>query len=331
MCVILIDLKPTNGQEPDDIAACHMKISIVTTLFNSEPYVAAFYERAIVAASRITDDVELIFVNDGSSDRAMEILLEKQKVDRRIVIVDLSRNFGHHRALMTGLEQASGDMVFLCDSDLEEAPELIITLWEARTASEDIDVWYGVQDVRKGGWFEKLSGAIWYKLFALMIAVPYPANSATARLMTRRYVDAVLSHPERELELWGVFALTGFEQHGVEISKSHKGSSSYNLTRKLRMAVDSITSISSAPLVGLFVLGLFITAIAAAYIVYLLALGLIYDEIPEGWVTTVISIWFVGGLIIFSLGVIGIYLSKMFREIKSRPRTIIRKIYRVDP
>lgn len=308
-----------------------MKLSVVTTLYRSEAYVSEFLERISSSAGRFFKDIEFIFVNDGSTDRAVDILLKKQKSEPRITVIDLSRNFGHHRALMTGLRHSDGDFVFMIDSDLEERPELIETYWSEHQKKPLADVIYGVQARRKGAWFERISGRIWYRLFSLISSIDYPADTLTARLMTRRYVDAVLLHSERELELRGVLALAGFEQQPVVVDKGSKGQSSYTLGLKLRIVADSITSFSSAPLVGLFLLGLLMTGVSMAVVIYLIAIRLIYNHILEGWVSTVVSIWFVGGLIIFSLGVIGIYLAKMFLEIKGRPLTIIRKIHKVGP
>jgi len=305
-----------------------MKITAVTTLYCSEPYVQEFYQRVVAAIKNVTGDYELIFVNDGSPDRALQIVLDIQKHDKNVVAIDLSRNFGHHRAMMTGLQHSSGDYVFLIDSDLEEKPELFNVFWEELKGSEDVDVIYGVQHKRKGNWMERVSGRLWYLLFSALADIDYPADSLTARLMSKRYVESVVKFDEKELELWGVFVLTGFNQKSVTITKGNKGSTTYSLSKKVKMMVNSVTSFSSTPLVSFFVLGLAMTLVAAAFIVYLLVQRFIYDEVVEGWTSTLVSLWFIGGLLIFSLGVIGIYLSKMFLEIKNRPLTIIRRIHR---
>ena len=307
-----------------------MQLSVVTTLFHSEHHVEEFHGRMVAAASAITDDFEIIYVNDGSPDQALQRVLALQKHDSRVVAVDLSRNFGHHRALMTGFQQARGEHVFMIDSDLEEAPELLSDYWAVVRDAAEFDVVYGVQEQRKGGWFERVSGRLWYRLFSLLSSIDYPADGVTARLMSRRYVDAVIRYPETQLELWGIFVLAGFEQRAIQVTKGSKGTSTYSFSRKLRMMVDSITSFSSIPLVASFILGLLMTAVSFGFIVWLLVQRFIYDEIIEGWTSTLISIWFIGGLILFSLGIIGIYLAKMFLEIKNRPLTVIRKVHRIS-
>ena len=287
-----------------------------------------FCERMVAAVTKVTNDYEVIFVNDGSPDRSLQMVLQMQERDKNVVAIDLSRNFGHHRAIMTGLKHSRGDYVFLIDSDLEEIPELFNLCWHELSGCKDIDVVYGVQSKRKGGFFERVSGQLWYFLFSVLADIEYPANSLTARLMSRSYVDNVIKFDEKELELWGVFVLTGFNQRALAISKGNKGSTTYTFSRKVNMMVNSITSFSSRPLVFFFLLGLIITLVAFGVVVYLLVLRFIYKEIVEGWTSTLVSIWFIGGLLVFSLGVIGLYLSKMFMEIKNRPLTIIRKIHR---
>ncbi|MBI5664356.1 MAG: glycosyltransferase family 2 protein, partial [Nitrospirae bacterium] len=142
-----------------------MKLSIVTTLYYSEPYIAEFYERISTAAQRITDDYELILVNDGSPDESLSAALALYEKDKRVIVIDFAKNFGHHKAIMTGLSYAQGDYVFLIDSDLEEQPENLDLFWNELHAAPNIDVVYGTQYKRKGGWFEKITGNIFYKLF----------------------------------------------------------------------------------------------------------------------------------------------------------------------
>lgn len=136
-----------------------MKISIVTTLYRSAPYIREFHRRAIETARKITDDLELIMVNDGSPDDSLEVALQLQSSDPCVVVVDLSRNFGHYKAIMTGLAYASGDLVFLIDSDLEEQPEDLALFYE-RFRQGDCDVVYGVQQARRGGFLERAGGTV---------------------------------------------------------------------------------------------------------------------------------------------------------------------------
>jgi putative glycosyltransferase len=304
-----------------------VKLSIVTTLYCSAPYVREFYARASAAARRLTEDFEIVFVNDGSPDDAFAQVIELHRGDARVVGIDLSRNFGHYKAIMTGLSFARGERVFLLDCDLEEDPELL-SQFAAEMDSRGCDVVYGVQAMRKGGWFERSSGALFYWLFNRLSPVRVTANQTTARLMTRRYVRSLLRFREREIFLIGLWALAGYEQAPVSVVKGSRGQTTYTLRRKLSVLVNSITSFSNLPLAGIFYCGLAISALALCYLVFLVVKWSMQDEPVVGWTSVIASIWLLGGMMISFLGVIGIYLSKMFAETKRRPYTLVREVWR---
>ena len=198
-------------------------------------------------------------------------------------VVDLARNFGHHKAMMTGLRHARGELVFLIDSDLEEDPELL-TAFAATldTAAGDVDVVYGVQQERRGDWFERWSGWVFFKLFNLLSDYPIPENLVTVRLMTRRYVSALLSHGEREMMIAGLWALTGFRQVPFAVTKHSRSKTTYSLRRKIALLVNSITSFSNRPLVFIFYLGLAIGALAAMAAVYLVIRRVFFGDPAAG-------------------------------------------------
>lgn len=303
-----------------------MMLSIVTTLYNSAPYLEEFCDRVCAAASQITPDFEIILVNDGSPDNSLDLALELYRKDSRVRIVDLSRNFGHHKAIMTGLSHARGDLVFLLDSDLEEEPELLHNFYDEmkRTGA---DVVFGVQEQRKGKPFERVSGSLYFKVFNLFSTHQIPTNHITARLMTGAYVAALIGHQEREFVLSGLWALTGFQQVPLIVRKHDKGTSSYSLRRKIAHLVNAITSFSNKPLVLIFYLGCFIVLLSSIAATDLIVRKLFFGALLEGWASLVISIWLLGGLTIFCLGVIGIYLAKVFIEVKQRPYTIVKHTY----
>ena len=182
-----------------------MKLSIVATLYQSAPHIIEFHQRASIAASQLVgEDYEIVLVNDGSPDNSLNLAVQLTESDGHVVVVDLSRNFGHHKAMMTGLMNSKGERIFLIDSDLEEEPEFL-SAFADRMQSERCDVVYGIQQQRKGNWFERLSGRLFYRLFNSLAGLALPENLVTARLMTRRYVDALLLHKERELMLAGIW------------------------------------------------------------------------------------------------------------------------------
>ena len=190
-----------------------MKLSIVTTLYRSAASIEEFYRRTIKAAEKIAGDIELVMVNDGSPDNSLDLALELQKHDARVIVVDLSRNFGHHKALMTGLAHASGDLVFLIDSDLEEQPE-DLALFHARMAADDCDVVYGVQKARRGSAFERMTGGMFFAILDMLGDRPVPRNLVTSRLMRRDYVNALIRHRDREFVMSDLWQVTGFRQVG---------------------------------------------------------------------------------------------------------------------
>jgi putative glycosyltransferase len=303
-----------------------MKLSVVTTLYRSAAYLPAFYERVSREAQRLTDDYELVFVNDGSPDYSLAVALELYRADPRVRVVDLSRNFGHHQAMMAGLATAQGDLVFLLDCDLEEAPELL-GQFHATLTDAEADVVYGVQDTRKGGLFERLSGRLFYAVFNWLSETRIPENLTTARLMTRRYVDALLQFGERELVISGLWVLAGFKQVPQVVTKHAKRKSSYTLGRKLDLLVNAVTSFSSRPLILVFYLGWLIMSLSGLGALALIVRVLFFGDFLAGWPSLIVSIWLMGGMIIFCLGILGIYLARVFSESKQRPRVIVRALY----
>ncbi|MFN4150109.1 MAG: glycosyltransferase family 2 protein, partial [Candidatus Sericytochromatia bacterium] len=191
-----------------------MDISVVTTLYYSENYINEFYNQIISSLKEITNDFEIIFVNDGSPDNSLEVTLELKKNDSRIKILDLSRNFGHHKAIMTGLSESKGEFVFLIDSDLEENPNLLKVFWN-EINNTDFDVIYSLQKYRKGNYFEKISGFIFYKVFNFFSYIKIPESASTCRIMKRRYIDELIKFKESDLFITGVLAATGFKQKGI--------------------------------------------------------------------------------------------------------------------
>jgi putative glycosyltransferase len=304
-----------------------MKLSIVTTLYQSARYIHEFHRRATAAAQQsVGDDYEIVFVNDGSPDNSLELAVRLTQDDRHATVIDLSRNFGHHKAMMTGLEHARGALVFLIDSDLEEEPEYLIS-FTAQMERDECDVVYGTQEKRKGGWFERWSGYWFYSVFRALTGMALPENVLTVRLMSRRYVEALLRYKEREVFLAGLWQITGFDQRAQQVIKHATSETTYTFRRKMSVLVNSVTSFSNTPLVGIFYIGVFISAVASMYIAYLVMNWLLLSKPMGGWTSIMASIWLLGGMIISFIGVIGIYLSKIFSETKQRPYTIVRQIY----
>ena len=303
-----------------------MRLSIVTTMYKSNDYVIPFYEQISEHASRITEDYEIIFVNDGCPEGSLRKATKLKEEDFRVRVVNLSRNFGHHKAMMAGLSIASGKLIFLIDIDLEESPSLLSNFYRVLSSDKDLDVVFGVQKIRKGGGFEKISGNLFYTIINKLSGIKIPQNLITARLMKREYVDALMTFTEKEFIIAGVWTLAGFNQKSVQVVKQNKGNSTYNLSKKVRLAVNLIASLSSKPMTYIFYLGVCITTFSFLFVLRLILGKLINDSMISGYTSTIVSIWLIGGIIIFSIGILGIYLATIFNEVKARPLYIIKEI-----
>jgi len=300
-----------------------MLISVVTTLYRSSPYLEEFYRRTLAALSTIDCEVEFIFVDDGSPDDSAKVARGFLSRETPVTVVELSRNFGHHRAILTGLEFARGDSVFLIDCDLEEPPELIETFYrvfeESLAAGDPADVVYAVPHRRKGGFFERAAGEWFYRVFNVLSDVQIPNNWMIARLMTDRYVRALVSHRERELFLGGLLGITGFRQVGITAEKKDKGLTDWTLSKKLRVALQAITAFSARPLWLVAGMGLLISCISVAAILYIIVGYMVFGAYLAGWASTIVTISFFGGLNLLAIGIVGLYIAQIFAEVKGRP------------
>lgn len=305
-----------------------MKLSIVATLYQSAAYVEEFCRRASAAARELVDDdYEIVLVNDGSPDNSMEVAVNLGMMDPHLIVVDLSRNFGHHKAMMAGLAQSSGSRVFLIDSDLEEEPEWLIG-FARQMEEENCDVVYGIQEKRKGGWFEQWSGWIFYHIFRWATGVNIPSNIVVARIMTRRFVDALLQHKEQEIFFAGLLFITGFEQHPQLVTKHSSSPSTYSFRMKINQTINAVVSFSNTPLRAIFYSGVLISFLSLLSVVYIVIQWLFFQKPPAGWTSVVISVWLLGGITISFLGIVGIYMAKVFSETKNRPNVIVRQIFK---
>lgn len=303
-----------------------IKLSVVATLYQSSQYLDEFYQRMVGVCENLAVPFELILVNDGSPDDSLEKAISFHHKDHRVRVIDLSRNFGHHKAIMTGLSHARGERVFLIDCDLEEPPELLMDFPQALDDDPSLDMIYGVQKKRKGGIAERVSGYLFYKVVNAMVSPPIPANILTVRVMTKRFVKALCCYQERELVFSTLVNLNGFLSKSIYVEKGSNDQTTYTLGRKFSVLVNTITSSSAKPLWLIFLLGLIITLLSFFAIVYTLFKKLVDNVEVEGWASLMMSIWFIGGVLMLSVGVIGIYLSKVFVEVKQRPYVNIRQI-----
>lgn len=305
-----------------------MKLSIVTTLYNSSKYIEEFYSKISIEAQKIKNNYEIIFVDDGSPDDSLSKAIKLCKKDSHVKVIELSKNFGHHKAIMTGLNHARGDFVFLIDSDLEEEPELLGKFWEELNKNNiDVDAVYGAQQIRKGHLFERLSGWFFYKIFNFLSEIKIPKNFLTVRLMKKNYVRNLISFKEKQIVFSILNVLNGFKVKEILVSKKHLSKTTYNFQSKIKLVFSHITASSPKFLHLAFYVGFFITINSFFFILYLIINKFIFDTTPHGWVSILSSIFLFGGLTILFLGLIGLYIAEIFIEVKNRPITIIKNIY----
>ncbi len=307
-----------------------MTLSVVTTLYKSKPFLETFLKEIIEAIQNIEiQKFELIFVNDGSPDESVAYLLERKKEISQIKVIDLSRNFGHHYAIQAGLNYASGEYVFLIDNDLETPPSVLVDYYNEIKKDTSIDVVYGYQESRKGNFIEKKAGSIFWVLINKLSDTKIPHNILTERLMTKQYVDELLRLQDANLFIGGMFYWVGFNQKGIAVKKGlREGASTYTLKRRAQLMLQAITSFSGKPLEGLFYFGLLISFSSVLFLIYLAFQKIIHeDEVQLGWTSIVAINVLILGVISTFLGLIGIYIYKIFRQVQGRPNAIIKKIY----
>lgn len=310
-----------------------VRLSLVTPCHNEKACITPFLARITQVFADLPEvTLELVFVNDGSTDSTLKRLREAMSTDSRIVIVDLSRNFGKEAALSAGLEVASGDAVVPLDADLQDPPELIpamLARWAegydvvlAHRANRDTDSWL------------KRSTAQWfYRLHNIFASVPLPDDVGDFRLMDRRVVEALHLLPESCRFMKGIFAWLGFRTTSIDYVRAPRkaGETKFKAWRLWNFALDGITSFSTVPLRIWTYLGLFCTAVTSLLALRILIRTLFFGVDVPGYASIIVAIVFLGGLQLTGIGILGEYLGRTYLEAKRRPLYIIRTIYRPEP
>ena len=299
-----------------------MHLSIVTTSYNSASTITNFFSELKKVISELNiSDYEVIVVDDGSKDETVEILKKIKENFNNLKIIILSKNYGHHKALITGLNESIGKLIFLLDSDLEENPSELKNLLKE---IENYDFVYGIQKKRAAGLITNFFGNIFYKLFNFVSSAEIPRNLMTMTLMKYKVKEELDRFKEKEIFFHGILHTIGFKKKGIIIDKTFKGKTAYTLSKKLNLFFDAITSFSSLPLKIFFYLGLIISSISAIYAIYLIFRYLSFKISVAGFTTLAVLVLFFGGLIILGIGILGIYIQKIFLEVKNRPRVTVK-------
>jgi len=305
-----------------------MTLSVIIPVYNEEENVSVIYERLTnVVAEMAMKRTEFLFVNDGSTDRTLEIIKALPSTKTDIRFIDLSRNFGHQIAITAGIDHCIGDRVVVIDADLQDPPELIKTM--SAKMDEGFDVVYAQRIKRKGeSWMKKATASIYYRLLDSITTVHIPIDTGDFRIISRRVVEALKQMPEREKFLRGQIAWLGFNQTMVEYERDERnaGLTGYTWRRLTAMAVDGITSFSNFPLKVATISGFVVSFIAFFLMLYALYSHLVLKAFEPGWTSLMLSVFFIGGIQLFSIGIIGEYIGRISNNVKQRPLYLIKQI-----
>ncbi|MBI5406278.1 MAG: glycosyltransferase family 2 protein [Nitrospirae bacterium] len=304
------------------------KISLVVPIYNEAENITPFYERASKVLDGLTPQWEIICVNDGSQDGSMALLVSLHQKDPRIKVVDLSRNFGKEIALSAGIDYVSGDILITMDADLQHPPEVITEM--IKKWHEGCEIVFAFRRSRKAeGWVKRHTSKVFYWLLGWLTDIPSHNRIGDFCLLDRRVVEALKQFQEHNRFMKGLFAWVGFKQDFVmyDMHVRNSGTTKWSYWRLWNFAIEGITSFSSVPLRVWTYVGCCIALISLIYatvlVIQTIALGI---DVP-GYASLMVGILFIGGIQLISLGIIGEYIGRIYREVKSRPLYLVKRLY----
>lgn len=308
-------------------------LSVVVPAYNEEDVLPEFHRRLGAVLDTLAVDVEIVYVNDGSTDATLALLAGLHQRDPRVVVVDLSRNFGKEVAMTAGLDFADGDAVIVIDADLQDPPELIPEMMREWQAGHDV-VLMRRRSRASETWLKKATARGFYRAIGRIGTIDIPEDVGDFRLLSRRAVAALRRFPERSRFMKGLFAWIGFPCREVMYDRDGRfaGETKWNYWRLWNFAIEGITSFSAVPLKAASYVGLVTSLAAFVYAVYVVVKTLLFGDPVPGYPTLVTLVLFLGGLQLLALGVIGEYLARMFVEVKQRPLYLVAQhLPRPDP
>ena len=302
------------------------KLTVVVPAYNESEGLRDFHARVAAVLDRLDLDTEVLYVDDGSRDDTYAVMSALRAGDRRVSTLKLSRNFGKELALTAGLDHVDADAAVVIDADLQDPPELIPTF--VQHWREGYDVVYGTRASRAGETgFKKMTASGFYRVMERLSSTPIPRDTGDFRLLSRRALDALRQLRERQRFMKGLFAWIGYRQTSVRYERDprHAGQTKWNYWRLTQLAVEGITSFSTAPLRLATWIGISASLLAFAYGVWVLAKALIWGDAVRGYPTLMLVILFLGGIQLLALGMIGEYLGRSYAESKQRPLYFIEE------
>lgn len=306
-------------------------LSVIIPVFNEQDNIEPLIKALKMVVEQLELDSEFVFINDGSRDNTLNLLVDRAAGDRRIKILNFTRNFGHQKAVMAGLDHCAGDCAVIIDADLQDPPALIkdfVEKWQM-----GYHVVFGQRIKRKGeSWFKKITASWFYRLLKCMTNIPIPVDTGDFRLIDRQVINTLRQMPEKEKFLRGLIAWTGYRSVGVPFvrEKRYSGTTKYSFSKMLKFALTGITSFSNVPLSFATFLGYIASCIAFIILIYSLIIHFFTDRSVTGWTSTIIVILFLGGVQLIVLGIIGQYIGFINEEVKKRPPYLVERKYNID-
>jgi glycosyltransferase involved in cell wall biosynthesis len=298
-------------------------ISIVVPVYGSDNTLVPLYERAVSALNQISASFELIFVDDRGPGSPWEIISKMAKSDHRVIGLRLSRNFGQHSAIMAGIDLARGRRLVIMDCDLQDRPEEIPRLWAK--AQEGHDIVVGRRVERQDGFFKRLFSKLFHRIFRYMTDQQTDATQSSFGIYSRKVVDTVKTLSEQPRIFPLLVRWSGFEIVSIDIEHNRRieGKSSYNFSRRFSLAIDAIVSYSNKPLKMCVQFGFFMAFFAFCYGAWLFIRYFLFDYTPTGWTSVMVSLFFLSGVLLFGMGILGIYIGRIFNQVKGRPLYVV--------
>jgi len=304
--------------------ATGFRLSVAIHIHNEESVLLELLQRLRAVLDRMAGGPhEIVFVDDGSTDRTFEMLAEAANEDTRIVVVSLSRNFGHQAAITAGLDYATGDAVVVMDGDLQDVSEIIPKFVEK--FQQGCDVVYAQRVRRKEPLALRICYFVFYRMMATLSDIRLPLDSGDFGLMSRRVVDQVKKMPEHHRYLRGMRSWVGFRQAGIEVERAerHSGKSKYSLMGLVKLAFDGIFAFSIVPIRAAALFGAFVMFLSSLYVLYSIYIRIFLQKSPQGFTALIVAMTFFTGVVLFFLGVIGEYVGRIYEETKGRPEYIV--------
>ncbi len=299
-------------------------LSIIIPIYNEESNIDLLYARVKKVASDISDAHELIFINDGSRDKSLELIKVLASNDPLVKYINFSRNFGHQIAVTAGLDRCTGKHIVIIDADLQDPPELIKVMREKLMSG--YEVVYARRRQRKGETFlKRYTAKIFYRLLSKLTSVKIPVDTGDFRIMDRKIVDVLKQMPEQQKFLRGQIAWAGYRQTYIEYDRDQRyaGETGYTYKKMIRFALDGITGFSNIPLKFATVAGFIVSGVTFLVSLYALYARFIAKDYVPGWTSLILAVLFIGGVQLISIGIIGEYISRLSSNVRNRPLYII--------